>query len=293
MALKDRLSLADKLISSSSPSPAETCALAKAPKGELHGSPRRSGNLAFVVTSLVMRDFRVRYRNMSLGILWSLANPLIMMFVMTFVFRNVFPNSSIRHYPAFALIGLITYNFFGIAWSTSTTSVSGNAGLVKRVRLIREILPIASVLAQSIHFLIQIVLVLIFVATLGLRPTQHWLWIVPIVGIDLVWVSGLGLLCSAFDVYLRDTRYVVDSAITVMFWLTPIFYPVEMIPARYRTIYELNPVAVVIVCLRNVLLDAKMPSLQVLGLGALVSLVGLSVGILVFGLMKGNFGDYL
>jgi hypothetical protein len=94
-------------------------------------SKPRNHNFAFVVVSLKMRDFRLRYRNMSLGILWSLANPLIMMLVLTFVFKNVFRNSSVKNYPAFALIGLISYNFFGLAWSTSTTSISSNAGLVK------------------------------------------------------------------------------------------------------------------------------------------------------------------
>jgi lipopolysaccharide transport system permease protein len=262
--------------------------LVKAP-----GTARKNRNFAFVVASLVMRDFRVRYRNMSLGILWSLANPLIMMLVLTFVFKNVFPNSSVKNYPAFALIGLISYNFFGLSWSSSTTSLSYNAGLVKRVRMMREIIPIASVLAQSIHFIIQIVLVLIFVAALGMHPSGVWLWIVPILVVELVFVSGLALLCSAFDVYLRDTRYLVDSAVTVMFWLTPVFYPVELIPVRFRTVYELNPIAAVIVCLRQVLLAAKIPSLQTLGLGGLVASALFLSGLFVFGRMKGNFGDYL
>jgi lipopolysaccharide transport system permease protein len=256
-------------------------------------TPHASRNFMFVVASLVMRDFRVRYRNMSLGILWSLANPLIMMLVLTFVFKSVFPNSSVKNYPAFALIGLISYNFFSLAWSSSTTSLSYNAGLVKRVRMMREIIPIASVLAQSIHFLIQIILMLIFVVALGMRPTIEWLWIVPILAVELVFVGGLALLCSACDVYLRDTRYLVDSAVTVMFWLTPVFYPVELIPARFRTIYEMNPIATVIVCLRQVLLDAKMPSLHTLGLGGIVAGALFLIGLFIFGRMKGNFGDYL
>lgn len=257
------------------------------------GKPRTSHNFMFVVESLVMRDFRVRYRNMSLGILWSLANPLIMMLVLTFVFKDVFPNSSVRNYPAFALIGLISYNFFSLAWSSSTTSLSYNAGLVKRVRMMREIIPIASVLAQSIHFLIQIVLVLIFVVALGMRPTHEWLWIIPILAVELVFVSGLALLCSAFDVYLRDTRYLVDSAVTVMFWLTPVFYPVELIPVRFRAAYELNPITAVVVCLRQVLLDAKMPSLHTLAMGGIVAGALFLIGLFVFGRIKGNFGDYL
>ncbi len=126
--------------------------------------------------------------------------------MLTSVFKNVFPNSSITNYPAFALIGMISYNFFGLAWSSSTTSITYSAGLVKRVRMMREIIPIASVLAQSIHFFIQFVLVLIFVGALGLPPTREWLWTIPIVSVELVCVGSLALLCPAFDVYLRDTR---------------------------------------------------------------------------------------
>ena len=293
MELKPQPSSPEEVISTSSLKACDTGVRSNVLGSNTRISPGRKRNIAFVVVSLVMRDFRVRYRNMSLGILWSLANPLIMMLVLTFVFKNVFPNSSIQNYPAFALIGLISYNFFSLAWNTATTSISHNSGLIKRVRMIREILPIASVIAQSIHFFIQIALVLIFVAALGLEPTYRWLWILPIIAVELIYIIGLALLCSAFDVYLRDTRYVVDSAATIMFWLTPIFYPVEMIPVRYRTLCELNPIAASIICLRNVLLDARTPSFRVLGLAAIVSCVMLSVGITVFGMLKGNFGDYL
>jgi lipopolysaccharide transport system permease protein len=78
-----------------------------------------------------------------------------------------------------------------------------------------------------------------------------------------------------------------------MFWLTPVFYPVQLIPNRYRAAYELNPVAALIVSLRNVLVDGRMPSLQTLGLGAMVATALFLIGLVTFGLMEGNFGDYL
>lgn len=250
-------------------------------------------NLLFVVTSLVMRDFKVRYRNMSLGVLWSLANPLIMMMVLTFVFSRVFPNTSVKSFPVFFLVGLVPFNFFSAAWSTGTVSICINAGFVKRVRMQRELIPLSAVLAQSIHFFIQIGLLLILAFFLGLPVTIHWLWIAPIILLLLMSVSGLALLCSTFDVFLRDTRYIVDSAATVLFWLTPIFYPADLIPARYRLLYELNPVASTVICLRNILLDIKRPAASMLVTSLVVSLVLFGLGVNVFARFKNRFGDHL
>jgi lipopolysaccharide transport system permease protein len=249
------------------------------------------GNFGFVVSSLVMRDFKVRYRNMSLGVLWSLANPLIMMAVLTFVFIRVFPNTSVKSFPIFFLTGLVPFNFFTIAWSAGTVSIHSNASLVKRVRLRKELIPISAVLAQSIHFIIQMGLLLLFAVAVGLPVSRLWLWILPIMSFELISVSGIALLCSALDVYLRDTRYVVDSLVTVLFWLTPIFYPVDLIPDRYRLVYELNPIASAVIGLRNVVLDGKRPA--ALGAGFAVAIVILGVGAGVFARLKGEFGDYL
>jgi ABC-type polysaccharide/polyol phosphate export permease len=255
------------------------------------GPSERWGNLTFVITSLVMRDFRVRYRNMSLGVLWSLANPLIMMLVLTFVFGRVFPNTTIKSFPIFFLAGLIPFNFFSLAWGTGTVSLHSNANLIKRVRVQKELIPISAVLAQSLHFMIQIGLLLVFVLVVELPVTRLWLWILPIALVELVSVTGMALLCSAFDVYLRDTRYLVDSTSTVLFWLTPIFYPISLIPARYRLLYELNPVTSAVISLRNVLLDVTPPT--VFGTSLVVAIVMLGIGAGVFACLKGQFGDHL
>jgi lipopolysaccharide transport system permease protein len=255
------------------------------------GLGERWGNLAFVVSSLVMRDFRVRYRNMSLGVLWSLANPLIMMGVLTFIFVRVFPNATVKSFPIFFLTGLIPFNFFTLAWSAGTVSLYANANLVKRVRVEKELIPISAVLAQSIHFVIQVGLLLIFALALGLPVTRLWLWIPPIALLELLSASGLALVCSALDVYLRDTRYIVDSTATVLFWLTPIFYPFDLIPVRYRQLYELNPIASAVICLRNVILDVMAP--VAFGTSLVVAIALLGIGVAIFAHLKGEFGDYL
>jgi lipopolysaccharide transport system permease protein len=248
-----------------------------------------SGDYVFLIRNLVEKDFKVRYRNMSLGVLWSLLNPLIMMAVLTFIFTKIFAQSNRRDFPLFVLCGLVPLNFFTLAWVTGTTSVLENAALIKRVPVPRQVFPIASVLSNCLHLLIQIGLLLGLILAFGRGVNIHWLWLPVIWGLEILFVLGLAFAFSAVNVYVRDTRYLVESTNTVMIWLVPVFYSFALVPARFKGLYQFNPVAALVLMMRNVLLENQAPLHSTLIRLVIASVVMFSAGLYIFGKLKDGF----
>ena len=251
------------------------------------------GDYLYLLQNLVLKDFRIRYRNMSLGILWSLINPLVMMGVLTFIFGYIYGDQSPPFFPLFILCGQIPYLFFTAAWLSGTTSIIANAQLVKRVPVPREVMPISAVFSNCVHLAIQVALMVALTFYYHLAPSWFWLWMLPLWALYIVFVCGVSLLSSAISVYIRDTQYVVESFNVVLFWLVPIFYGWEKIPPKYAFVYKLNPVAALALAMRNILIDRHAPPATLIENMVIAAAVALGVGLVVFGRLKRSFYEYI
>ncbi len=212
-----------------------------------------------LLRSLVARDLAVRYRRSALGFLWSLLNPLLMMLVFTIVFEVVKPQQ-VRSYPLFVLAGLLPWNYLTGSLGGAVRSVTGNAHLIDKVHFPREVLPISVVLANLVNFLLSLAVFLPLALLLGAK-WNAWILALPVViGIQTMIVLGISLLLAAMNVFYRDAEQVLEVGLTAWFFLTPVFYELELLPNQvlgidvWRLVYTLNPMATLVTDYRYVML---------------------------------------
>ena len=242
----------------------------------------------YLLRQLILKDFRIRYRNMSLGLLWSVLNPLIMVAVYTFVFTKIF-KSPIPHFPLFILSGLIPFNFFALSWSSATSSILDNAALVKRTPVRRELFPVAGVLSNVLHLVLQLLMIVGLVIYFEVGFSKYWWWLPVVWGLELLFIIGLGMATAAINVYVRDTRYIVESMNLVIFWLVPVFYSFDMVPQEYADLYQYNPVAALVLASRRVIFEAQAPHAALMWKLTVVSLGSLAIGAFIFRRLKRGF----
>jgi lipopolysaccharide transport system permease protein len=238
---------------------------------------QRVDYLRDLLSELVVRDMKLRYKRSVLGILWSLLHPLIQLLVYVFVFGRVL-NQDIPNYPSFVFVGVLAYNWFQQSLYQTVGAITGNRELIKRPGFPVTILPVAAVTTNLVSFLLALPILLLTVLLAGGRVTGAFLALPLVIILEFLLILGLGYFVATFQVTFRDTQHLLSVALMLLFFLTPIFYRHGAFPAEVQFVYRLNPMTHLITAYRTILLGGDWPSVR-----PLLAVALLSIGLLWFG----------
>jgi len=230
---------------------------------------------------MAISQLKAKYAGSKLGIWWAVVTPVVLAVSINFVFNMVF-KIEIQNYALFVLAGIIPWFFSMNALTEAANSFVINSSLLKQSVFPREFIPMASILANLLNFLIGLVFLLPLFIILNFRVSRLLPFLFLIIILNFIFIIGLGVLFSCANVFFRDLIHFMSIGFMVWFWITPVFYSLDMIPFSFRWICLFNPMTHYIILYQNVLFLAKTPSLANI-LGAfLVSLVSIFVGYFIF-----------
>ena len=240
----------------------------------------------------VKKEFRGKYKNSFLGVLWSFINPLLQMLVYSFVFSFI-TKADIPHFTSFLVIALIPWNFFNLSITQCAGCVIANAGILKKIYFPREILPMTIVTSNLLNFIISCLIIVAALLISGIGLSWYIIFVPLIVLIQYIFTLALGFIVSSLSTYIRDLMYFINIIMMLCFYLCPVVYSPDLIPANYRFIFELNPLLYIINGYRDCLYYQQMPNLQALGILALISVVLCFIGYKIFKKLEKNFVEEL
>lgn len=212
-----------------------------------------------LVRNLVFKDLKLKYRDSILGVVWSLLNPLLLLGVYTLAFKYIL-RVQVENYAYFLLVGLLPWNFFAGAVLASTHAIVGNAHLIRKVYFPRETLPIATVLFNFSQLLLALV---VFLPALIFISDIPFSWSVvlflPLLVLHLLFAIGLAFVLAAATVFFRDLAHLTEVALVLLFWMTPIIYPVTMAPAALQLFFKASPLAAFAIAYQDILYWGRVP----------------------------------
>lgn len=214
-----------------------------------------------VLWVLTRTEFRARYRAQALGIIWSILNPLVMMAIISVIFTQVF-RSAEKHFPIFLLIGLLVWQWFTSAVTSATGVFVANADIIKRTVFARALLPVSIVLSFGVNFCLESLVLLAFIPIFPGAFCLSWaLLLIPVyLVLAFILMASIGLATSVLNVIYRDVSYLVNTALLILYWLTPLVYPLDVIPEPYRMLLQANPIAGILNALRRAIMHGDTPS---------------------------------
>lgn len=261
-------------------------------RGRQFAGGRNFENYRDILVVLLQKELKVRYNNKLLGYLWSIANPLASAFVYFIAFK-ILMRIQVEDYPLVLISGIFPWQWMSNAIGASPNVFVGNSSIIKKVNFPRNIVPLCMVSNHMIHFLASIPVIILFLAIYGQTP--HWSWLI---GMPLLMVAhfamayGIALTLASINLFFRDLERLTGIILNFTFYLTPILYPVDIIPERVRHLIVFNPFAPLVIAWREMFLFGKLDWLYILisfGYGALF----LTIGTLVYRRLSWKFAEVL
>lgn len=242
---------------------------------------------------LAWRDLKVRYKQTLLGVLWTVMLPLATALVFTvFIGRVARVQSGALPYTLFAYCGLLPWNFFSAAVSGSAGSLVGSANLITKVYFPRTIVPAAQIAARLVDYLISYVVLALMMVWYHVAPSWNLLMLVPLTALVALCALAFGLWVAAVNVRYRDVGVIVPVALQLWLFASPVMYPMDLVPARWRTMYYLNPLAGIVDGFRAAVGGGHF-NWTALGISAVMTLLLLAYALRTFVRSERGFADII
>lgn len=231
----------------------------------------------YILWNMAKKELKAKYLGSVLGIWWAVITPLLMMGAITFIFTKVI-RIDIRSFPLFSLAGIMPWFFFSVSLSEATPSLIHKSQLLKQFNFPIKLIPISSVLANFINFVIGLLFIVPVFIIFKIEVITALIFLPLILFLHLLFTIGMGLGLACLNVFFRDLPHLLNILLIFWFWMTPIFYSIDMIPESYSWICNLNPMAIYIRLYQSVLFKAEIPSI-----GLLLSAIYISLGVFLAG----------
>ena len=244
---------------------------------------------------MVGREVKARYKQSILGYFWVILNPLAQMLVMSFAFSIILriPTNSSGNIPysIFLFVALLPWTLFTNSISSAAGSLVNSSSLITKIYFPRTILVISTIIAKIIDFLFALSILVVYMIVYQIPITWNILWVIPIFLIQQIFTLGLSLFFAAANLLYRDIQYLLNMILLLWLYATPIIYPADIIPDKFRIFFQANPMAVIINAYRQVILGGGAPKYTSLLIGLGVSVVTLLIGFSYFKSREKIFAD--
>jgi len=242
-----------------------------------------------LIRNLTVTELKLKYQNTSLGFFWTILSPFLLATVLYFVFSNVFQQE--EDFAINLLVGIMAWRFFANGTGSGLHSILSRANLVTNIYIPRKIFVLSTALASFISSMLEFIILLpiIFVLAGGIPIT---VLLFPLISLLFLWlIYGAGLIMSALFVYFRDLNQIWEVSLTSLFFLSPVMYPISIVPERFMTVYMLNPITRLIIMYREVMIAGNLPSIDSLIVVITSCVILFVIGNITFNKLQRRFAE--